>query len=412
MIKHMLHVTQSNTDSSPQTHLTLHTQQRSQGIPVLTVLLGDLSDTQRIWCRWIQGEDKNTVIWSPGMTQSLLIGWIETLLAREDLQDQLLQHLAQVQQHTPEKLLLTLRNKSSYELKIFQQQLPIQLSTQGSLLLSWFLAQIALSRKFTPHLAINLAQIMQLDDTNLVQNITVFAELLPIKILPGLLIVVTDDELLQLPLIHTLAQLAENLLEMPIALSVTPASFKNYSTKAPESKIKAMLRLGMITTQPSPDYHNRLPDKMEQIFQQYSAPSSLYEEARLLLRLPDEKKEDSSMARSQAEQFLFHMLEWVPRTRGLFKLNAQMPFKFGNRPMEIDLFSASAQIALEIDGYYHFQDQESWRRDRRKDLILQMQNILVLRFLAEDVVSQLDKILNSIYQALQHQRNKIKLENK
>ena len=32
----------------------------------------------------------------------------------------------------------------------------------------------------------------------------------------------TDDELLQLPLIHTLAQLAENLLEMPIALSVTP----------------------------------------------------------------------------------------------------------------------------------------------------------------------------------------------
>lgn len=74
--------------------------------------------------------------------------------------------------------------------------------------------------------------------------------------------------------------------------------------------------------------------------------------------------------------------------------------------MEIDLFSISDQIALEIDGYYHFQDPESWRRDRRKDLALQMQDVLILRFLAEDVVSRLDEILDGVYQALQHQRNK------
>ncbi|BBL35789.1 hypothetical protein Nstercoris_02065 [Nitrosomonas stercoris] len=100
------------------------------------------------------------------------------------------------------------------------------------------------------------------------------------------------------------------------------------------------------------------------------------------------------------------MLELAPETRGLFKLNVKMPFKFGNRSMEIDLFANSVQIALEVDGYYHFQDQTAWRRDRRKDLVLQMQNILVLRFLAEDVVSRLSEIFSSVKQALQHQRNK------
>jgi hypothetical protein len=407
MLKHTFQTRQTNPQIPPQTQLAIHSQRRSQGIPVLTVLTGTLNDTQEIWCRWIQQDGRDTIIWSPRMTKPLSISWLEKLLARPDIQRQLLLYLAKINQCATENILLKLTNKSGYELGIFQQQLPLQLSTQGSLLLSWFLTQIALSRELTSDLAPSLAQAIKLeDDQNLAQAIMTFTELLPAAILPGLLVEVTDDELLQLPCIRILAQIAECLPEMPIALSIMPAHFENYCTMAPESRIKAMLRQSVIETHPYTDSRDTLPDKTNQILRQYSAPTQLYEEAKSLLQLIAGKKDDPSLARSQAEQFLFHMLEWVPETRGVFQLNVKMPFKFGNRPMEIDLFAISDQIALEIDGYYHFQDSESWRRDRRKDFTLQMHGILVLRFLAEDVVSRLDEILDAVRQALQHRRKK------
>ena len=406
-MKRTFQSTQTDSRISPQTYLTIHSERRSQGIPVLTVLTGTLNDTQGIWCHWIQQESRDTVVWSSGMAKSLSISWIEKLLVRADLQHQLLLYLAQANQCTAEEILLTLRNKSSYELEIFQRQLPIQLSTQESLLLSWFLTQIALSRELTPDLASNLAQAMKLEDgENLAQGITAFTKLLPVAVLPGLLVEMTDDELLRSPFTRILAQIAECLPEIPVALSIVPAHFENYCIKAPESRIKAMLRLGIIKAQPYSNSHYILSDKTNQILRQCNAPTQLYEEAQSLFWLIAEKKDDPSIARSQAEQFLFHILEWVPETRGVFKLNVKMPFKFGNRLMEIDLFSTADRIALEIDGYYHFQGPESWRRDRRKDLALQMQDVLILRFLAEDVVSRLDEILDSVYQALQHRRNK------
>lgn len=411
MIKHTTALTprQSHPFSSPQAYLTRHAQQRSQGIPVLTVLLGSLDDTQEMWCHWMQKQNKDTVIWSPAAATSLSFSWIETLLAQADLQNKLLQHLAQTQRCTAEQLLSKLRNKSGFELKIFQQQLSVHFSAQASLLLNWLLTQIVCARALIPDLAEDLAQTVQLrKDNQLAQNIAIFAELFPMKMLPSILVTLPDsaDVSSYATYIQTLAQVAENLLEIPVALSITPASFENYCGKTPESKVKAMLRLGVIEMPFFLDEDHGLPAETAQILHQYDAPSSLYQEAKSLQQLLTKNKGDLAQARSQAELFLFRMLELAPETRGLFKLNVKMPFKFGNRSMEIDLFANSVRIALEVDGYYHFQDQTAWRRDRRKDLVLQMQNILVLRFLAEDVVSRLNEIFSSVKQALQHQRNK------
>lgn len=401
----ILQIRQTNPQTSPLAYLTIHSQKRSQGIPVLTVLVGTLNEAQKVWCQWIQQYGRNTAIWSSGITKSLSVSWIETLLVRPDLHHHLLLYLAKINQCPAEKILSKLRNKSSYELGIFQQQLSVKISTQASLLLSWFLAQIALSRKLTSDLALDLAQAIKMDDDqNLAQGIMAFDELLPVAILPGLLVKVTDDELLMLPMIRILARIAECLPEMPIALAITPEHFSNYCTKAHESRIKAMLNQGIIEVGQYTIPHYSLPGKTIQILHHYSASTELYEEAKSLFQLIAEKNDGPSLARSQAERFLFHMLELVPETRGVFQLNVKMPFKFGNQPMEIDLFAISDQIALEIDGYYHFQDPESWRRDRRKDFALQMHDILILRFLAEDVVSRLDEILENIRQALQYRR--------
>ena len=39
--------------------------------------------------------------------------------------------------------------------------------------------------------------------------------------------------------------------------------------------------------------------------------------------------------------------------------------------MEVDLWAGILGLAVEIDGYYHFQSRDSFRRNRRKDLALQ-----------------------------------------
>jgi very-short-patch-repair endonuclease len=105
-------------------------------------------------------------------------------------------------------------------------------------------------------------------------------------------------------------------------------------------------------------------------------------------------------ARSAAEQFLHALLESLPATAGRFRLNQPAGFAFGGRPAEVDMLCEPLRLAVEIDGYHHFQDAEAYRRDRRKDLALQRHGYLVLRFLAEDVVPRLEHVLETIVSAV------------
>ena len=50
--------------------------------------------------------------------------------------------------------------------------------------------------------------------------------------------------------------------------------------------------------------------------------------------------------------------------------------------MEVDLLCADARIAIKIDSPQHLADVAAYRRDRRKDVLLQENGYRVLRFLA------------------------------
>ena len=52
------------------------------------------------------------------------------------------------------------------------------------------------------------------------------------------------------------------------------------------------------------------------------------------------------------------------------------------------------------ENYRHLASKEAYRRDRRKDLLLQERGYIVLRFLASDVSKQLDVVLDSILRVL------------
>lgn len=105
-------------------------------------------------------------------------------------------------------------------------------------------------------------------------------------------------------------------------------------------------------------------------------------------------------ARSLAEATLFEALEATPATAGRFRLNESLAVRFGPLAAEVDLLSRGDRIAIEIDGVHHFADPDCYRRDRKKDLLLQTQGFVVVRLLAEDVVRDVRAAVTAVSQAL------------
>lgn len=56
-------------------------------------------------------------------------------------------------------------------------------------------------------------------------------------------------------------------------------------------------------------------------------------------------------------------------------------------------------------GAQHLADPEAYRRDRRKDALLQQHGYFVMRFLADDAGRHLDQVLDAILAALVHRKN-------
>ena len=111
--------------------------------------------------------------------------------------------------------------------------------------------------------------------------------------------------------------------------------------------------------------------------------------------------EGADRARSASEAFLYRRLETLPETAGKFRLNVELPIPFdGWGKMEVDLLCADRRVAIELDGAQHLSDPDAYRRDRRKDFLLQQNGYFVLRFLAEDVGKHLDQVLDTVIQTL------------
>jgi very-short-patch-repair endonuclease len=110
-------------------------------------------------------------------------------------------------------------------------------------------------------------------------------------------------------------------------------------------------------------------------------------------------------ARSATEAFFYRRLETLAETAGRFRLNAELPIPFdGWGKMEVDLLCADTRLVIELDGGQHLANPDAYRRDRRKDALLQEHGYYVLRFLAEDVGRRLDALLDQILRTLSHRR--------
>jgi very-short-patch-repair endonuclease len=211
--------------------------------------------------------------------------------------------------------------------------------------------------------------------------------------------------------------------ELPLALVASEAGFSAYLDESPESFAKAILRQGQIVVRsPTEDelvdrFRKRVgcsSEPWQDSLRQLAAVGADEEvadcfaeavAAGLAQQRSPEDSQQADAARSTAERFLYELLRDRPQTSGLFALNVRPGFYFGSQVAELDLASQDLQIAVEVDGYYHFQDASAYRRDRRKDFLLQREGYFVLRFLADDVVREMETILGMIDEAVAHRRN-------
>ena len=110
---------------------------------------------------------------------------------------------------------------------------------------------------------------------------------------------------------------------------------------------------------------------------------------------------DAGRARSASEAFIFRRFESLPELKGRFRLNEILPIPFNDRGQtEVDLLCEEAKLVIEIDGAQHLGDAGAYRRDRRKDALLQGAGYFVLRFLADDLGRHLDDVLDTVLRVM------------
>ncbi|MCA9008928.1 MAG: DEAD/DEAH box helicase family protein, partial [Planctomycetaceae bacterium] len=125
-------------------------------------------------------------------------------------------------------------------------------------------------------------------------------------------------------------------------------------------------------------------------------------------RRVEEASEGVQRARSASEAFLFQRLETLPESVGRFRMNAELPIAFdGWGKMEVDFLDEETRLVIELDGGQHFTNEDAYRRDRRKDALLQEHGCFVLRFLVQDIGVKLDHVLDTIFRTQTHLRNKL-----
>ncbi len=403
--------------------LDRHQQRRKQRIPTISALVGPVLGCVDYWQRWARTHKLSTTLTKARLQEELVKFWLAKLIQEENIYSYALSFLAKQGEWSLEQCRARLRGFNAYELNIFWQATDISvLSGKAQKLLRY------LTENITQDKDIELEQIQTINESNPGTIFAALAEIVPVTQFPTLLVEVgtsnsTTDTFI------TLADIASSLPELPLAIAIEPNTFKAYLSSAAESHAKALLREGVIEipslTKPQlKELLSKQPEKLsadtkESFYKlaEQGATANLLEEFLVVANKTQDistkaTKTERDAARSEAERYIFARLESQASTSGIFELNGKLrEVTFGNRPMEIDMLARYLKVAIEIDGYYHFQKPENYRRDRAKDFLLQKEGFLVLRFLAEDVVKKQEAILATIDEALEHQQSCFNAEN-
>lgn len=346
-------------DPSLQRTFAQHAGRRAAGTPVPAVLLG--SD---VTSAWMASAGERGVVRSTALsTDEVANAYLASSAVREPLAAALMARVAVVRASTSDHALV---ERTAFERDVWLAASRDALIAAGDLDAQLLLGPVLAAEAPASPLRAIAACVRVLGRES-----------------PALLVALPSTD----AAVRIAIELAEAAPALPLAITTTAEAWKEWLRTARREHAQAMVRPYVVELAPAP------------AVEVASARATVERASK-----PTAKKEDDDRARSAAERLLFDALEAAPPSRGLFALNRCLDVSFGNRPIEIDLACTSRRLAIEVDGYFHFRDHDAYRRDRRKDVLLQKEGYLVMRFLAEDVVGGLEDVVATIHATLEERK--------
>jgi hypothetical protein len=393
--------------------LERHQRRREQGIPKLTVLSGPPGLAVPLWRRWLDSHHRALCISLSTSESEVARDWIEVLARARNLEVDAAEFVGNAAGLVSGELHSRLEGKTAHERDVLLQELFPSISTGDvSAACRCLLQQVVHSP-----LGGTPGAVLEACERDPVRALAALHAIVPAGTAPALLLSGFGPEWLSRAA-RLAARLCDLVPSFVISLQVECPTLDTYLL-GEESHAQALVREGLLALEaPSPEeLKHRLralgvqaTDLLSSSLARLAADGVTdevvirYGEAALAREALSSEPAAADRARSTAEGFLRDMLEALPPTQGLFKNNERADFRINNRPVEVDFLSRSLRIAIEIDGYYHFQQPEAYRRDRRKDLALQRHGYLVLRFLADDVVARFEEIRDTILEVISLRR--------
>jgi very-short-patch-repair endonuclease len=395
--------------------LERHQRRREQGIPRLTVLAGPAGSAMSLWRRWLDARGQGLCVSLAASEAAVVRDWMETLARSRNLEADAADFLGAAAGLAPGELHSRLSGKTTHEREVLLQELFPSIPG-GDIAAA---CRCLLQPPRAVHESIEpLRAVLDSCDRDPIRALAALHALVPVGTAPALLLAGLGSEWLA-GATRVAARLCDALPSLVAALSVDRPALVAY-LRGTESHTLALVREGLLELEaPSPQELKRrlealgvrateaLAGSLARLSAD-GAPDEVltqYAEAARELEAAAEAPEAVDRARSSAERFLRMLLDSLPATQGLFELNERAEFRINNRPVEVDFLSRHLRVAIEVDGYYHFQNPAAYRRDRRKDLALQEHGYLVLRFLANDVVERLEEIRDTISEVVSRRRN-------
>jgi Protein of unknown function (DUF559) len=411
------------TTSEPSDALDRHQLRRDSGLPTVSVLSGPVGLALQQGRLWAERHERPIVEVAHDRLDAIADSWADRLAASGDLRRWVVCRLARRLGEDADDLGGRIARMSPGELGLFLEASSPDRDREGVEAISgWILRATANGKEIaSPGLANRLAAALSggagIEPSE--RAMIALGALIPPRASPVILAARSPDGTEGPKWVEAIARsLGSLVLSQPrltAILATDPDALGAYLRLAPESREKALVRSGIVAV-PGLD-GDEIGRRLA-----VAIPGVTSGREGTIRRLADDgastglvdlfldvalatSESDGPVvvdrARSAAERFLFERLETLPTTAGLFELNTTLDIPFGpGRLMEVDLASHVLKLAIEIDGYYHFQGEDSYRRDRRKDFLLQSRGYLVVRILAEDVVRRLEDILDLILEAV------------
>jgi Protein of unknown function (DUF559) len=405
--------------TDPLERLGEHDRRRRAGVPTLSALIGPVGLGGACWRRWCALSGRPVVWPFSANLPHLTAAWTTRLAEQRDLTADAAAWAAARVGRPLAEFVAALASKTVQDVEVLLDAIALDGATAavGAVsrrLLTWRAAGVSIAPE---RLFSELDRVLAAREGPSSRVVAALAALAPGEVLPAVLLApqgtLGDPEGWIDGAARLLTAMAVHVPRVPVAMTVERHDLERYLRTARESHATALVREGLVaisslTEEEVRDRFRMSDDRLElsgsiRRLAADGASVELVEDFRRAAAATAEPSADDG-ARSEAERFLNARLESLTATVGVFVMNAEMDFSFGRRKAELDFVARSLKIAIEVDGWFHFQDPEAYRRDRRKDWELQRRGYLVLRFLAEDIVPKLEDVLDAILTAVAWRR--------